>query len=93
MIKSVLKDDAKEKYKFDVALRYVKNKLSIFRTEERRRVSSKGLYMLTYRICVYMYMHPLPVANLLDIPVSIASLYNVCGIFHQNINVMCLVSH
>lgn len=39
-MKEVLKDHAKEKFKFDIAMRYVKHKYSIFKTEERRRVSN-----------------------------------------------------
>ena len=37
-MKDVLNEDATEKYKFDVAMRYVRHKFSIFKTEERRRV-------------------------------------------------------
>ena len=39
VIVKVLGRDAREKYKFDTALKYCRGKLTEFRTEERRKVT------------------------------------------------------
>ena len=61
IVKDIMNDDAKEKYKFDTALRYVKHKFSIFKTEERRRVSTCTLlYEAWCQVLVYnQYTEPL----------------------------------
>lgn len=44
----VLGRDARERYKHDIAYRYARNKLTEFRTEERRKVSN---------VCVCVRIH------------------------------------
>ena len=38
VVVKVLGNDARDKHKFDIALKYARNKLTEFRTEERRKV-------------------------------------------------------
>ena len=48
-IVKVLGREARDKHKFDIALKYCKSKLTDFRTEERRKVYMK--YHVAFIIC------------------------------------------
>ena len=48
---NVLGCDARDKHKFDIALKYCKAKLTDFRTEERRKVGSITLICQLHYIC------------------------------------------